>query len=256
MIKPDFWADEKLATRTSRDARLLYIALWNFSDDYAVVKGHPRWLQGQVFPYETIPAKMFDGWLKELEDFNRVLPFEVSGELYYYIPNFTVHQVIDRPSKQRNPEPPPDVLDRARAIAEEQQESYQSKEMAPTPEPAQEFDTPLARRVIAYAQHCPDWLVDAAKDARWWCEKIEWADQFTSINLAHEIDGWETWIEQELRKKKKRINGNYPKNWKSSLLNRMKKAVEFNEGRGNGQAQQKGNRGFTGTDSIKDFGVD
>ena len=34
-IKPEFWDDRKLAKRASRDARLLYIALWNLADEWA-----------------------------------------------------------------------------------------------------------------------------------------------------------------------------------------------------------------------------
>ena len=33
-VKPEFWTDRKLARCTSRDARLLYIALWNISDEH------------------------------------------------------------------------------------------------------------------------------------------------------------------------------------------------------------------------------
>ena len=35
-IKPQFWDDLKIG-RLSRDARLLYIGLWNFADDLGVV---------------------------------------------------------------------------------------------------------------------------------------------------------------------------------------------------------------------------
>jgi hypothetical protein len=47
MIKPEFWSDEKLAA-LSLQARLIYIGLWNLSDDYGVVKGHPLcWLEAK-----------------------------------------------------------------------------------------------------------------------------------------------------------------------------------------------------------------
>jgi len=39
MIKPEFWSDEKLAA-LSLQARLIYIGLWNLSDDYGIVKSH------------------------------------------------------------------------------------------------------------------------------------------------------------------------------------------------------------------------
>ncbi|MBT4513298.1 MAG: hypothetical protein HOC20_13950 [Chloroflexi bacterium] len=103
MIKPDFWADEKLAMGCSRDARLLFIATWNLSDDYGVVKGSPLWLKGNALPYDDVTLEDFTDWLTALEEIGVLVPFLHSGEKYYHIPNFSKHQSINRPSKQRNP---------------------------------------------------------------------------------------------------------------------------------------------------------
>jgi hypothetical protein len=106
MIKPSFWEDEKLAI-VSRDARLTYIAMWNFSDDYGVIKGHYNWLKNTIYPYECeITIELFSTWMKELEELKRIVPFKVSGERYYFMPKFIEHQVINRPSNQRNAIPP------------------------------------------------------------------------------------------------------------------------------------------------------
>lgn len=118
MIKPEFWDDQKLAT-ISRDARLVYIALWNFSDDYGVVKGHPVWLKTRIFPYdEAMSLAAFTVWLKELEKSQRILRFEHDGELYYWMPKFEHHQTICRPSKFKNPRPPVSVLNTQRTLNE------------------------------------------------------------------------------------------------------------------------------------------
>lgn len=111
MIKVDFWDDEKLAS-TSRDARLTYIALWNFSDDYGVVKGHHAWLKNNIYPYdEKLGLDTFKKWLLELETLKRIIPFSTNGEFYYFIPKFATHQTINRPSVQRNPEPPENIYE-------------------------------------------------------------------------------------------------------------------------------------------------
>jgi len=111
MIKTEFWDDQKLAT-ISRDARLTYIALWNFSDDYGVVKGHHAWLKNNIYPYdEKLNIETFKKWLLELESLKRIIPFSQNGEVYYYIPKFEVHQTINRPSLQRNPEPPDNIYE-------------------------------------------------------------------------------------------------------------------------------------------------
>jgi hypothetical protein len=110
-IKPEFWSDEKLA-RVSRDARLTFIGLWNTSDDYGITKGHPAWLKSQIFPYDEIKIKEFESWLKELENTNRIIRYEVNDEIYYLITHFSDHQKVDHPSKISNPKPPSDILSR------------------------------------------------------------------------------------------------------------------------------------------------
>lgn len=113
MIKPDFWDDEKLATQTSRDSRLVFIGLWNLSDDFAVVKGNIAWLKNKIFPYDAdLSIDLFTTWMNELENGGWILPFEYHSERYYYIRNFLKHQTINKPSwSVRNPEPPSDITE-------------------------------------------------------------------------------------------------------------------------------------------------
>ena len=107
MINVEFWDDEKLAT-IPRDARLLFIGLWNYSDDYGVVKGHSVWLKSKIFPYDNIDIETFNGWLQHLKNIHSIQPFTVHNEQYYSICNFGKYQVINKPSKRRNPAPPKD----------------------------------------------------------------------------------------------------------------------------------------------------
>lgn len=111
MVKPEFWDDEILAQSTSRDTRLLFIGMWNQSDDYGSVKGNAVWLKSKIFPYDAIKPETFQKWLDELEKGKWILPYVVAGANYFYIRAFTKHQVINRPSKQRNPEPPPEIIE-------------------------------------------------------------------------------------------------------------------------------------------------
>lgn len=109
MIKTDFWEDEKI-TAVSRDARLTFIAMWNFSDDKGVVRGKAIWLKNRVYPYdEDIPLNVFIDWLDELESIKVIIPFKSHCENYFYIVNFLKHQKINRPSTWSNP-PPPEEL--------------------------------------------------------------------------------------------------------------------------------------------------
>lgn len=119
MIKVEFWDDEKLASSCSRDSRLLYIGMWNFSDDYGVCRGNVSWLQSHIFPYESIDNHDFVSWLHELESSGRIVPFSTDGESYYHIKTFLKHQTIDKPSARRNPQPPTVESDSSSIVLDE-----------------------------------------------------------------------------------------------------------------------------------------
>ena len=48
-IKPEFW-DSPGTARASLRARLFFIALWNWADDYGVGTANPKQLIGFAFP--------------------------------------------------------------------------------------------------------------------------------------------------------------------------------------------------------------
>ena len=96
-IKPQFYDDIKIG-RLSRDARYLYIALWVFADDVGVVNGDTIWLKSKVFPYDQIQIKQFEGWISELVKHGFIRLLSHNGERFLYLPNFTRHQVINRPN--------------------------------------------------------------------------------------------------------------------------------------------------------------
>jgi hypothetical protein len=109
-IKPEFHKDEKLAS-LPRDARLMFVGIWNLSDDFGVCRGHPALIRSEIFPYDDIPLTQISEWLAGLEAINCVTPFEVDGEKFFYINHFQKHQVIQRPSQStRNPPPPDHIL--------------------------------------------------------------------------------------------------------------------------------------------------
>ena len=98
-IKPKFWDDIKIG-RLSRDARLLYIGLWSFSDDIGVVIGDSIWLKSKVFPYDQIQVQQFEKWIKELVINGFICLLSYNEERFIYLPNFTRHQVINRPNTE------------------------------------------------------------------------------------------------------------------------------------------------------------
>ena len=111
IIKPEFWDDERLAT-VSMAARLTYIGLWNFCDDFGVTKASLLWLKSRLYPFdEKVSIKDLEKWLNELCALKRIIKFSANGDEFYYLPNFLRHQVINRPSKTRYPEPSNEILE-------------------------------------------------------------------------------------------------------------------------------------------------
>jgi hypothetical protein len=100
-IKPSFYLDEDLGT-ISRDARLLYIGLWNHSDDRGVFEWRPGKIKVEIFPYDSdVNKDLIDKWLKQLESINNIIYFDENGKPYGYIPTFLNHQKVDKPSESQ-----------------------------------------------------------------------------------------------------------------------------------------------------------
>jgi hypothetical protein len=109
-VKPEFWDDRKLARRTSRDARLLYIALWNLADEHGRLNGDPQWIKGQAFSYDDdLDAGAVAKLLEELcaPAVGAVIAYEDDGDPYLFLPKLARHQRLEPEKvKSRLPAPP------------------------------------------------------------------------------------------------------------------------------------------------------
>lgn len=113
MVRPDFWDDEKLGS-IPLGARLLFIGIWNLSDDYGVCRARPSWLRGKLFAYDTEITDMdIQRWLEELKGIDALDFFEFSGERFLLVFNFPKHQNITTPSHVHYAPIPPELLARA-----------------------------------------------------------------------------------------------------------------------------------------------
>lgn len=109
-IKPEFWADFKMANELTRDYRLFYIGLWNEADDDGRFQAHPARLKGAIFPYDDdIHGVFIEDALRTLSDTKRVILYEAEGEPYGQLTHFAKHQKINRPSPSRKPPPPQEL---------------------------------------------------------------------------------------------------------------------------------------------------
>ncbi|TMS00133.1 hypothetical protein [Nonomuraea basaltis] len=110
-IKPEFWSDRSMA-RVSRDARLLYIALWNQADEHGRLHGDARWIKGHCLPYEDdLDLADIDRLLDELAKAGKVQRYITEEDPYVFLPNLSKHQRLEAgkvPSRLPDPPEPDD----------------------------------------------------------------------------------------------------------------------------------------------------
>lgn len=96
-IKPDFWANEKMASLEPFD-RLLAIGLLNLADDKGYFRSHPAVVAGHLFPFEKNGRSLVEKGLSNLAKTGFIcrLGHEIS-----HVVNFTTHQKINRPSESK-----------------------------------------------------------------------------------------------------------------------------------------------------------
>lgn len=118
-LKPEFWSDQKLARMLSRDARMLYLGLWNLADEHARCMGDPRWIKGQVFPYEDdLTPERVGELLDELVRARRAHRYIIDADVYLYLPRLADHQRLEPdkvPSRLPEPDPCSDLHTQVRA---------------------------------------------------------------------------------------------------------------------------------------------
>lgn len=106
LLKKEFFTDPKVGSLPPA-ARLLFEALWVYSDDTGHGVADSRLLKAQAFPYDSdFTPEVIDGWLRQMVDDGMVILYDVEGQHYFEVRNFLKHQVISRPSKFEYPKPP------------------------------------------------------------------------------------------------------------------------------------------------------
>lgn len=95
-VKPEYWDDQELAEQVSRDARLLYIGLWNLADEHCRLRGDARFIKGRIFPYDDdVSMEDVAVMLAELALAGKVVPFQVDEVIYLHLPNLGKHQRLE-----------------------------------------------------------------------------------------------------------------------------------------------------------------
>ena len=98
-IKPEFWSSPQIG-QLDPYWRLLFIAMWNWADDYGRGTCEPRELMGFSFPHDDeMTVAEFRRGLGGIHRVFGVKFYRVAGRSYYLIPTWEKHQKIDKRAK-------------------------------------------------------------------------------------------------------------------------------------------------------------
>lgn len=104
-IKPEFWRSPSTAKASPR-ARLLYIAMWGWADDYGVGEWTPRELLGYAFPNdEDLGRTEFQCLCTEVAACFGTQFYVIKGRRFYCIPAWDEHQKNERRAQGKYPRP-------------------------------------------------------------------------------------------------------------------------------------------------------
>lgn len=96
-VKPEFWTSEQV-TACSRDARLLFIGLWNFCDDGGVHPASAKRVKMEIFPGDDAQISLIETWVMELISNGLLEEYSVEGKKYWHVISWKNHQKIDKPN--------------------------------------------------------------------------------------------------------------------------------------------------------------
>ncbi len=127
-VKPEYWTDEDIA-ELPRDARLLFIGLWNLADEHGRVRGDARYIKGQLFPYDDdLTASDIDKLLDLIGAARKLVRYESASRSYLFLPTLAKHQRLE-PDKVESKLPAPPELSQTQIFSDES--ARDSDESAP-----------------------------------------------------------------------------------------------------------------------------
>ncbi|HAU0852023.1 TPA: hypothetical protein ACT9AU_001894 [Legionella pneumophila] len=108
MIKSEYWTSEQVLS-CSIHARLLFIGLWNFSDDNGIHQASYLRLKAEVFPADNFTIEEIKQWIDELIYHGLLREYIAHEKSYWIVTGWKEHQKIDKPTT-RHPLPLPNLI--------------------------------------------------------------------------------------------------------------------------------------------------
>ena len=99
-IKPEFW-DSPDTARASLRTRLLYIAMWNWADDYGIGDATQGRIINFAFPHDDIPVADYPRNFADVSGSFGIVYFTFAGRPYYVIPAWDQHQRTEKRAKPK-----------------------------------------------------------------------------------------------------------------------------------------------------------
>lgn len=96
-IKPEFWTSEQVVD-CSPTARLMFIGMWNFCDDYGNCPASFKQIKMQVFPGDDISTDEIENLIKELKQNKLLIEYQSDDEKKYWHVTGWHHQKIEKPA--------------------------------------------------------------------------------------------------------------------------------------------------------------
>jgi hypothetical protein len=94
--KPEYATSEQIV-QCSRDARLLFLLMWNFCDDSGIHTASVMRLKMEVFPADNLTLKEIRAMIDELIAQKLIEEYVVDDEAYWIVTGWQDHQRIDQP---------------------------------------------------------------------------------------------------------------------------------------------------------------
>ncbi|MCA2291995.1 hypothetical protein JF735_00005, partial [Mycobacterium avium] len=102
-IKPEFYRSPSTA-KVSFPGRILYLAMWNWADDYGIGETNINGLLGFAFcDTDSVTAAEIPRLLTEVHSGYEVEFYEHHGRFYYQIVSWDSHQKTERRATRKNP---------------------------------------------------------------------------------------------------------------------------------------------------------
>jgi hypothetical protein len=93
-VKPQFWTSEQVA-ECSPNARLLFIGLWNFCDDYGIHPASVKRAKMEIFPSDDFCSADIRRMVDELIANGLLEEYEIAESQYWRVTGWDKHQKPD-----------------------------------------------------------------------------------------------------------------------------------------------------------------